>query len=253
MSLIVSQRERVLHVVLDRAHKRNALNLEMCRGIADAIKAAQQRPDVGCILLSANGPVFCAGMDLDEAATAHGPELAAAREALFSLGHGSLKPIVAAVNGAALGGGFGLAAQGHFLIAAEGASFALPEIQVGLWPFLVYRSLIPMLGARRLLEISLTGESIKAERALEWGIACRIAGSLETDAHGLASQLAHVSPEAVHFGMQYVRDSAGQSWTEAGTLAAELRAKLMESADFKEGVRAFKEKRPPRWPGISFD
>ena len=169
MDLIVEQKCRVLHVTLNRTEKRNALNAELCTGIVSAVRSAQAQQEIGAILISASGHVFCAGMDLDEAVNVPEAELAAMHEQLFSMGAHSLKPIVVCVNGAALGGGLGLVAQGHIVIAAQGVAFSLPEIRIGLWPFLVYRSIEAAIGARRTLEISLTGRAFHANDALHCG------------------------------------------------------------------------------------
>lgn len=252
MHLLSSCDQRVLHLTLNRQDKRNALDAAMCSGIVNALGEAQQRADIGCILISAHGSVFCAGMDLDEAVGPNGAQLSAIHEELFTIGATSLKPIVVCVGGAALGGGLGLAAQGHVVVAAEGAAFALTEIRVGLWPFLVYRSVEAALGRRRTLELSLTGQVFHSQDALAWGLVHHVSPPAEAleRAKRLAREIAKSSPLAISTGMRYVRDSRGKSSQQAGELAATLRGELMQSDDFKEGVAAFKHKREPRWPSM---
>jgi enoyl-CoA hydratase/carnithine racemase len=248
----VHRKHRVLEINLNRPEKRNALTLEMCSAIAHAVASAQNGDDIAAILIHASGQVFCAGMDLDEAIHPNHPELVSAHESLFTMGATSLKPIVICVNGPALGGGVGLVAQGHVVMAAESAVFGLPEIRVGLWPFLVYRSVEAALGARRTLELSLVGRSFHAPEALDWGLVHQLCPVAEVcdRANALARDLAKASPRAIAAGMQYFRDSRGKSPEEAGALAAALRAELMASDDFKEGCTAFKEKREPHWPSM---
>jgi enoyl-CoA hydratase/carnithine racemase len=252
MHLLASHNQRVLHLTLNRADKRNALDAEMCSGIVNAINDAQNCADIGCILISAHGSVFCAGMDLDEAIGPNAAKLSPVHEALFTIGANSLKPIVVCVGGAALGGGLGLVAQGHVVLAAEGAAFALTEIRMGLWPFLVYRSVESALGPRRTLELSLTGRRFHSNDAFAWGLVHQICPPAETleRAEGLACEIAKASPAAISIGMRYVREARGKPPGEKGELAAALRDKLMQSQDFKEGVAAFKEKREPRWPSM---
>lgn len=252
MNLLIDHKGRILHLTLNRPDKRNALNSEMCSEMVKAIESTQHNERVGAILITAAGQVFCAGMDLDEAASASGRELADVHEKLFTLGANSLKPIVICVNGPALGGGLGLVAQGHCVIAAEGAVFGLTEMRVGLWPFLVYRAIEAALGERRTLELSLTARIFPTNDALDWGLVHQICPPAEAAhrAGAIARDVAKASPLAVEAGMRYVRDSRGKSWEEAGELASTLRLKLMESADFKEGYAAFKEKREPHWPGM---
>jgi enoyl-CoA hydratase/carnithine racemase len=256
MDLRIDEKHRVLHLTLNRQGKRNALTAAMCSAIVRAIDEVQERNDIGCILLSAAGSVFCAGMDLDEAATgAEGSDSASlfqAHDDVFSIGARSRKPLVICVNGAALGGGLGLVAQGHVVLASELAVFGLPEIRIGLWPFVVYRAIEAAVGDRRTLELSLTGDMFQPSQALAWGLVHRICPSVELAArgHAIARDLAKASPLALASGMRYFQESRGKSWKEAGELAAALRPGLMASDDFKEGIAAFKQKREPRWPSM---
>lgn len=252
MDLVVEQKCRILQLTLNRPNKRNALNSETCSGIVHAIRSAQHSDNVGAIMICAAGQVFCSGMDLDEASHLHGSELADVHEDLFTIGANSLKPIVICVNGAALGGGLGLVAQGHIVVAGHGAAFGLPEIRVGLWPFLVYRAVEAAIGPGRMLEVSLTGRLFSAQDALHWGLAHHLCPSPEAPdrAQALARELAKASPAAVANGMQYFHGSRGKSWKEAGELAKKLRKQLMETEDFKEGYEAFKHKREAHWPSM---
>ena len=160
MDLLVHDHYRVLHLILNRPSKRNALTLQVCKDLVGAIDDAQTRNDIGCILISAAGSVFCSGMDLDETGDdGLTQEVLEVHEKLFTVGATSLKPIVVSVNGSALAGGLGLVAQGHVVIAAESAVFGLPEIRIGFWPFVVYRAMEAALGSRRTLQLSLTGNS----------------------------------------------------------------------------------------------
>jgi enoyl-CoA hydratase/carnithine racemase len=237
---------------LCRQEKRNALDAEMCTDLVKAVDEAQTNAEVGCILLSAHGTVFSAGMDLVEAAGPNSADLERIHEDLFTLGGRSLKPIIVCVNGAALGGGLGLAAQGHVVFAGEGATFALTEIRVGLWPFLVYRCVEAAVGPRRALELSLTGRQFDAESALSYGLVHRVAPAAEVGDRSAAAarEIAQASPIAIHNGMRYVCDSRGRSIEEAGRIAAHLRGEIMAGPDFQEGVAAFRQRRDPKWPSL---
>ena len=131
---------------------------------------------MGAILLTANGKAFCAGMDLAEIAqAAHAEEIDAVHEQLFTIGARLAKPLVAGVHGAALGGGTGLVANCHIVVAGPEASFGLTEIRLGLWPFLVYRAVAGALGERRTLELSLTGRIFGPGEARDLGLAHEVA------------------------------------------------------------------------------
>ncbi|MBV9761140.1 MAG: enoyl-CoA hydratase/isomerase family protein [Acidobacteriaceae bacterium] len=249
--LTVEQKDRLLQITLNRPEKRNALTCDMCTGLAQAVNEAQKREDIGAIFVCAAGQVFCAGMDLDEALLPH-HNLAAAHEDLFTMGAHSVKPIVMCVNGPALGGGLGLVAQSHVAVAAQSAVFGLPEIRIGLWPFLVYRAVEAALGARRTLELSLTGRVFQASEALHAGLIQMTCPPDEVcdRANVIARDIAKASPRTVAAGMQYYLGSRGKSSVDAGELAAALRTELMASGDFEEGRAAFKAKREPRWPSM---
>jgi enoyl-CoA hydratase/carnithine racemase len=251
-TLSVEQKHRVLHLTLHRPEKRNALTSEMCAGIVQAIRSAQDDSHVGSILLSAAGPVFCSGMDVDEALATTQAQLADVHDDLFSIGSHSKKPIIVCVSGAALGGGVGLVAQGHIVLASENSVFGLTEIRIGLWPFMVYRSVEAAIGPRRTLELSLTGRTFNSHDALNWALVHQVCPPAETfeRAKGMAREIAKASPAAIDAGLEYYHRSRDKSWQEAGDLAAELRVKVMQSEDLKEGYDAFKNKREPRWPSM---
>lgn len=252
MPVTVERKHRVLHLTLNRAEKRNALTSEMCTAIVGAISSAQEDKQIGSILLTAAGAVFSAGMDVDEALSKPHSQLADLHDDLFSIGFHSKKPIVISVEGAALGGGVGLVAQGHVVLASESSVFGLTEIRIGLWPFMVYRSVEAAIGPRRTLELALTGRTFSSHDALRWGLAHQVCPPGETydRAKGVAREIAKASPAAVNAGLEYYHVSRGKSWEEAGELAADLRVKVMESEDLKEGFNAFKQKREPQWPSM---
>ena len=126
MSLLeVNTEARVRRVTLNRPGKRNALSAELCRELADAIEQADQDSSVGAILLAANGTAFCAGMDLGEVRPELEDEIGDAHQRLFTIGARIHTPLIAAVQGPALGGGTGLVANCHIVMAAEAASFGL--------------------------------------------------------------------------------------------------------------------------------
>ena len=253
MDILVHDHYRVLHLILNRPTKRNALTLQMCKDIVAAVRSAETRSDIGCTLITANGSVFCAGMDLNENPPMD--ELLEVHEELFTLGANALKPIVVAVNGAALAGGLGLVAQGHVVLASPNAVFGLPEVRIGFWPFVVYRAVEAGVGKRRALELSLTGASFQAQQGMAWGLVHHIhpASEIHDTSKGMAREIAKSSPLAISSGLQYVREAEGKSAKEAGAIARALRAQLMASGDYKEGTAAFREKREPRWPSMPLD
>ena len=141
---------------------------------------------------------------------------------------------------------------GTIAVAAQGCTLGLTEVRLGLWPFVVYRSIVAALGPRRALEISLTGRIFGSNEAREYGLVHEVVPPVELDdrATALAELLANWSPDSVRRGLEFVRESGAMGREDAGRLAAMMRAENFASADFAEGVKAFQEKRPPRWPSV---
>lgn len=252
MTLRSAREGRVMRLTLARPEKRNALNLELCRALVDALAAADHDPEVGAVLLDAEGKVFCAGMDLEDATAADAPARTKIHEQLFTSAWWMNKPVVAAIQGPALAGGLGLVANAHIAVAAQGCTMGLTEVRLGLWPFVVYRSMVAALGPRRALEISLTGRIFGSNEARDYGLVHEVVPPVELDdrATALAELLSGWSPETLRRGLEFVRESSAMGLEDAGRLAAMMRSDNFASLDFAEGVKAFQEKRPARWPSI---
>jgi enoyl-CoA hydratase/carnithine racemase len=248
-SLQVSREERVLRLTLNRPEKRNALSAELAGQIADAVESSWDDPSVGCVLIDASGEVFCAGMDLDEVLSPDAAEKTFIHERLFSLAARARKPIVAAVQGPALGGGVGLVANSHIAIASHGCTFGLTEIRIGMWPFVIFRAVVNAMGERRATELALTGRIFNVPEAAQWGLVSEAVPAMELDdrATALAIHLSSQSPQAVNAGLEYLAEARDADFDTSGRLAREYRARAFASDDFREGVTAFREKRKPRW------
>ena len=248
-SLQISREGRVLLLALNRPERRNALNMDLCSALAAALEEAESDAGVGAVLLSGNGKSFCAGMDLHEVLAPSSGDVSEVHERIFSAGIRMTKPLIAAVQGAALAGGTGLAANCHIVVAAEDATFGLTEIRIGLWPFVIFRTVVAALGQRRTTELALSGRIFGASEAREYGLVHHVVepSGLMHRAQEIAGVIAESSPTAIHAGLAFVRDARGKSWEEAGDLARRMRNDVFRSADFQEGIRAFQEKRPPRW------
>jgi enoyl-CoA hydratase/carnithine racemase len=248
-SLQISREGRLLRLALNRPERRNALNMDLCTALGAALDEAENDAGVGAVLLSGNGKSFCAGMDLHEVLSPSGGDINEVHERIFSAGIRMTKPLSAAVHGAALAGGTGLAANCHIVVAAEDATFGLTEIRIGLWPFVIFRTVAAALGERRATELALSGRILPASEAREYGLVHHVVepATLIERAREIAGAIAEASPTAIRAGLAFVRDARGKSWEAAGDLARQIRNEVFRSADFQEGIRAFQEKRPPRW------
>jgi enoyl-CoA hydratase/carnithine racemase len=250
MPIELAREGRLLRLTLNRPEKRNALNLETCREITAAIMDASGDPAVGAILLSGAGKAFSAGMDLTEAPDVDAEELAEAHDRLFTIYEWVDKPVVAAVQGAAIAGGTGLAVNAHIVIAAEDAVFGLTEVRLGLWPVLIFPAIAAAVGERRAMELALSGRTFGAHEAASYGLVNEVvpldglvARSLE-----VATSLANSSGAAIGAGLAYVRAIRGKPSAEALAIGRVARERIMRHEDFAEGIRAFRGKRAALWP-----
>ena len=241
---------RLLRLKLNRPEKRNALNLETCRAIVDALRQADADQAIGATLITGAGESFCSGMDLAEARHVDRKHLADAQEPLFTVGENMRKPLVAAVQGPAIAGGTGLVANAHIAIASEAATFGLTEIRFALWPVLIFPAVAAAMGERRALELSLSGRIFNAQEALHYGLVSEVVAGdqLEARASEVAHALANASSVTISAGLEYVRSIRGKDPKEALHAGRLVRDQIMQTEDFAEGLRAFSEKRQPVWP-----
>jgi enoyl-CoA hydratase/carnithine racemase len=240
--LEVNTEGRVRRLTLNRPEKRNALSAELCRILAEAIESADLDSSIGAILLAANGSAFCAGMDLGEVRPDLEDEINDAHQRLFTIGARINTPVIAAVQGPALGGGTGLVANCHIVVAAESATFGLTEIRLGLWPFLVYRSVELAVGERRTVELALTGRVFDAAEGWELGLVHEVTGDAVARAAEVAKMIAAYSSTAVRTGMVFVQEVRGKTWQESAGIARRVRNQVFASPDFLQAIQAFRRK-----------
>jgi enoyl-CoA hydratase/carnithine racemase len=232
----------IYRITLNRPEKRNALSFEMCRQLAVAFDDAARDSTIRAIVLTANGSAFCAGMDLHELGDVDLDAVAHIHNSIFNVGKRLEKPIIAAVHGDALAGGTGLVANAHVVIAGPRVAFGLTEIKIGLWPFLIYKTVAEAIGDRRATEWSLTGRVVDVEDAKAAGLVHRICKNPYDSAFEIARAIAASSSVAVSSGLGYIQQSRGKTWEESGRIGHALRNEVMRSAEFAEGLRAFREK-----------
>ncbi len=203
MTLLIENRGAVRVLTLNRPEKRNALDTGLTRVLLEAIRAADADETVGCIVLTGAGQGFCAGADLSEFKGLMDPQAAETRAELTMQLHLVFskisKPVITAINGAAMGGGAGLAIAGDLAVMAETAKIGYPETKHGIVAAIVLANLVRQVGRKAAFELVASGEPIDAARALALGMVNRVVPheSLIKETIALAEKLAAVSRPAM--------------------------------------------------------
>jgi enoyl-CoA hydratase/carnithine racemase len=252
--------EGVARVTINRPERRNAMSFDVMEGLRAAIAAARADDHVRVVVLTGAGDkAFCAGADLVGAggggaiaqagADAHEGrgQLANLFRDMWTLG----KPLLARVRGYALAGGFGLACACDMIVAADDAVFGTPEINVGLWPYMITVPLLRSMSPKTVLDLMMTGRRVGADEGLRLGFVQRVVRAAELDdaVNALARDLAAKSPLIMRWG----RDSFYRVLEmDADAALSYLQGMLTITSateDAAEGVAAFAEKRAPEWKG----
>jgi enoyl-CoA hydratase len=247
-------RERIGHVevlTINRPEARNAINLATAQALSTALDELEVDDDCWVVVLTGSeDKAFSAGMDLKAFASGEFP--------ITEKGFGGItkrdfpKPLIAAVNGSALAGGFEIMLSCDLVVAADHAKFGIPEVARGLVAgaggLIRLPKRVPMAVA---LELALTAEPIDAAKALSIGLINRVvpSASLRDEALALAERIAKNAPMAVRVSKQVMRDAAERSEAEAWSINDAAFGAIGQSADAMEGAIAFAEKREPNWTG----
>ena len=248
--------DRVATVMMNRPDKLNALNDEMIEELGLMVDELRDRTDVGGVILTGAGRAFVAGADISELER-HGGIAAKALsrrgQLVFNRLEAMPKPVIAAVNGFALGGGCELAMACHVRVASEAAKFGQPEVKLGLIPGYGGTQRLPRLvGKGRALQLLMTGEMIDAAEAFRIGLVNRVvpAGELIKTAMDMLGQMLANAPLALASCIEMANRGYDLSLGDALHMEATTFGLLAATADMREGTKAFLEKRPPKFKGM---
>lgn len=255
-TVMVETVDGVATITLNRPERRNALTWSMIRRLRDLVGELRDDDTVRVVVLEGAGDrAFCAGADLTGMAAGAGHlalhdsrgDLADLFRALWSLG----KPTIAKVRGYALAGGMGLALSCDLVVAADDATFGTPEIDVGLWPFVITVPLVRSMAPKKALELMMTGRRVGTDEAERIGFVTRVVPADELDAavDELARTLAAKPPGVMRLGRDSFYDVWDQHAEDALHLLHAALTVTSASEDTAEGIAAFAEKRAPRWTG----
>jgi enoyl-CoA hydratase/carnithine racemase len=241
-------------ITLAFPERRNAIGPLMTNELLWALHDARAADDVRVIVLTGEGASFCAGGDFAEIVSGSPPTDLPSKGDFTDLLLGlwqSDKPVIAKVNGHAMGGGLGLVAACTFAVASASVRFGTPEIDVGLFPMIIMAVLGRHAPRRRLLEIMLLGEKFDAREAMRLGMVNRVVDpeALDPEVQGLAETLSSKSPTAVRLGLRALAAQNDRDLEQALPLLRERLGEILGTEDAREGLAAFLEKRPPKWTG----
>jgi methylglutaconyl-CoA hydratase len=248
----------VLTITMNRPDKRNALNPAMIDELTHALNTAADDPACGVTILTGAGSAFCAGLDLDHLASLsdktpedHRADSERVARLLRTL-YDCPKPTIAAVNGPAIAGGMGLATICDFTLAVPEARFGYTEVKIGFIPAIVSAFLRHQIGDKRARDLLLTGRLIQADEALDLGLVTRLVPEQELmeEARSLAASLLRNSPAALQATKRLMSEHASRHLDQEIESAIAANAEARTTEDFKEGIRAFLEKRTPDWPSL---
>jgi methylglutaconyl-CoA hydratase len=233
-------------LTLNQPDNRNALTPALLDGLGSGLESATADPSVRIIMLTNNGPAFCAGADLKGGGMA--PSKYDLPQILSTI-QDSSKPVVGRIAGHCMGGGVGLAAACDISIARADVKFGFTEVRIGAAPAIISVVCLPKMRRGDALELFLSGERISAQRAAEVGLINSVAeeGDFETAAGELIGKLLAGGPGALSAAKRLVFEVPGVDRDTAFARTAEISRGLFASAEAAEGMAAFREKRPPSW------
>ena len=257
-TIVTETKDKAGIITLSREERRNAISPTMIIELFDALKKYDDDPNILAIVLTGAGSkVFCAGADFGEAVSATASLLDRHEEQrkfaeLFKVIKALHKPLLGRINGHALGGGFGLACSCDIVVAAEDCRFGTPEINVGLFPYVIMATLIRSTSApKRLLELMLTGERVDAREAQQLGLVNHVVPreQLNTKVDEITKKITSKSPAILRLGRRAFYTMRDMEYEKALEYLASVLAINTMAEDVAEGITAFLEKREPQWKG----
>ena len=254
-NLLVSIENQIATVTINRPEKLNALNIAVISELGQCLTELADNTNVRCIILTGAGEkAFVAGADISEFASfsvVEGNDLAAqGQKKLFDLVENLTTPVIAAINGFALGGGLELAMSCHMRVASDNARMGLPEVSLGVIPGYGGTQRLPrLIGKGRAMELISTAQMLKADKAADYGLVNHVVPQAELieKCTGIASKICANSPTAIGFAIQAV--NKGFEHPAGFDTEIELFGKAFGTEDFKEGTTAFLEKRKAEFKG----
>ncbi len=254
--LLVSFDNHVLTLTLNRPEKKNAMNPVLMRELAFALSYARNEKEVWAVVIKANGDTFCAGADLksfagnteESVSSIPEPEGEMLVGELFNLIH---KPCIAQVQGNVLAGAFLIICGCQFVVSVPSATYNLPEVKRGLFPFQVLASLLKLMPERQAVNLCISGVTLSASEAKDAGIVTHIADAdkLEETVQKIVSGIVKLSPTAIRKGLEAADELRAIGLPQQHSFLKNKLNDIVTTKDAAEGIMAFIEKREPNWTG----
>jgi methylglutaconyl-CoA hydratase len=256
-TLLYEKDGAIATITLNRPDKRNAISSTMIEEVLGVLNAAEADSAVRVVILTGAGRAFCSGMDLETLQTIAGQtgeqNLADSRQMarMFHRLYAFPKPLITAVNGAAVAGGCGIATFSDITLAVPEAKFGYTEVRIGFIPALVSVLVRRQMGEKRARELLLTGAIIDAAEAFRLGMVTEIvpAENLLQRAHEVAAKFLEASPTSLRRTKRLLLQYNDKEVTQEIELAIQENAAIRATEDFREGLASFLEKRQPKWTG----
>jgi len=243
--------DHLFTLTLARSDKRNAFSPTMVSEIAYALQLANNDPDVRLVQVEAEGPVFCAGMDLkafeNPAMDIGNPAIPQEEKSLAELFAGLDKPSICVARGDVIAGGFLIALSCTYLFASPHVRFSLPEVKIGLFPFQVLALLLEYMPERKAMDLCIRGGSFSVEEALEKELLYAVLDSEETQLTELKKSIIENAPLAISRGFGALRRLKTGKYNNSYRFLLDELSKLRQTSDFKEGMDAKRNNRKANW------
>ena len=254
--LLFEEKGHLLTITLNRPEKKNALNPVLFRELAFALKYAKHNADVWAVVIAAAGDVFCAGADLKSFAGEADQKLSTIPEPHGEIILGDVfarlhKPCIAKVHAPVYAGGFLIVCGCTHVISVDNATFSLPEVKRGLFPFQVMQSMLHIMPARMVLDFCIRAKSLNATEAEKIGLVSKVVTkeTLDAEVQALVDEIFQYSPSAIRLGLEAFDNLKKVPAADAHTYLKQMLSLAVNTEDAAEGLAAFAEKRKPIWKG----
>ena len=254
--LLLEEKDHLLTITLNRPEKKNALNPVLFKEIAYALHYAKYNRDVWAVVMAAKGDVFCAGADLKAFAGEAQQTVSTVPEPSGDVVIGDVfnelyKPCIAKVHAPVFAGGFLIICGCTHVIASDSASFSLPEVKRGLFPFQVMYSMLQIMPPRQVLDFCMRARTASSSEALAMGLVSKAvpAHKLDEEVQALVDEIFQYSPSGIRLGLQAYDDLKKLSGADAHKHMKHMLNEALQTEDATEGLQAFIEKRKPIWKG----